>query len=100
MPQQYNPAGQDWDPVNAGRGNGISKTAPKTAKELSLAKASGLVSTEKRHGAGSNKSAATILSAKKLDEATDVGTIAKVDRSLSKAIMQVRSVVLRDAYTV
>jgi putative transcription factor len=28
---------------------------------------------------------------KKLDEATDVGTIAKVDKSLSKAIMQART---------
>ena len=30
------------------------------------------------------------MSAKKLEEATDVGTIAKVDKSLSKAIMQAR----------
>ena len=44
-----------------------------------------------RYGAGGNASAhsATIMSAKKL-EATDVGTIAKVDKSLSKAIMQAR----------
>jgi putative transcription factor len=48
---------------------------------------------QKRHGAGGNASAhsATIMSAKKLEEATDVGTIAKVDRSLSKAIMQART---------
>ena len=31
------------------------------------------------------------MSARKLEEATDVGTIAKVDRSLSKAIMQART---------
>lgn len=31
------------------------------------------------------------MSAKKLEEATDVGTIAKVDKSLSKAIMQART---------
>lgn len=45
-----------------------------------------------RYGAGGNASAhsATIMSAKKLEEATDVGTIAKVDKSLSKAIMQAR----------
>lgn len=30
------------------------------------------------------------MSARKLEEATDVGTIAKVDKSLSKAIMQAR----------
>jgi len=32
------------------------------------------------------------MSAKKLEEATEVGTIAKVDKSLSKAIMQARTV--------
>lgn len=91
MPQQYNPSGQDWAPVSAGRGSGVRKAAPKTARELSMAKAAGLVSTEKRYGAGGNKSAhsGTILSARKLEEADDVGTIAKVDKSLSKAIMQV-----------
>ena len=36
----------------------------------------------------------TFMSAKKLEEADDVGTIAKVDRSLSKAIMQVSPFVL------
>lgn len=93
MPQQYNPGGQDWAPVNVGRaGTGGLKAVPKTAQELSLAKAAGLVATEKRHGAGGNKSAHSggALSARKLEEADDVGTIAKVDKSLSKAIMQVR----------
>ena len=57
-----------------------------------MAKAAGLVSTEKRYGAGGNKSAhsSTIMSTKKLEEADDVGTIAKVDKSLSKAIQQAR----------
>jgi hypothetical protein len=86
--------GQDWAPVNAGRssiGTGGLKAIPKTAQELSLAKARGLVTTEKRHGAGGNHSAhsGAVLSTKKLEEADDVGTIAKVDKSLSKAIMQV-----------
>lgn len=46
-----------------------------------------------RYGAGGNKSAhsATALSAKKLEEADDVGKIARVDKSLSKAIMQART---------
>jgi putative transcription factor len=46
-----------------------------------------------RFGAGGNASAhtATALSTKKLEEATDVGTIARVDKSLSKAIMQART---------
>ena len=95
MPQQSLPSGQDWNPVNAGRatssGGGL-KAVPKTAQELSLAKARGLVTTEKRMGAGGNQSAHSggVLSARKLEEADDVGTIAKVDKSLSKAIMQVR----------
>jgi len=46
-----------------------------------------------RFGAGGNASAhsATIMSARKLEEADDVGRIAKVDKSLSKAIMQART---------
>ena len=92
MPQQYNPSGQDWAPVNVGRATvGHKSSTPKTAREITNAKAAGLVATEKRYGAGGNKSAhsAGVMSAKKLEEADDVGTIAKVDKSLSKAIMQV-----------
>jgi len=46
-----------------------------------------------RYGSGGNSSAhsATIMSARKLEEADDVGKIAKVDKSLSKAIMQART---------
>ena len=96
MPQQSLPSGQDWNPVNAGRSTtsaGGLRAVPKTAQELSLAKARGLVTTEKRIGSGGNQSAHSggVISAKKLEEADDVGTIAKVDKSLSKAIMQVRS---------
>ena len=45
------------------------------------------------HGAGGNASAHSggIMSARKLDDATEAGTIAKVDKSLSKAIMQART---------
>ena len=94
MPQAYNPSGQDWDSVNAGRSGvaGAKVTAPKTAREVTTMKAAGLLATEKRYGAGGNKSAHTAgigISAKKLEEADDVGTIAKVDKSLSIAIMQV-----------
>ena len=91
MPQQFNPSGQDWAPVNAGRGGPTNKK-PTTARGIDRAKAMGLVVTEKRYGAGGNKSAhsATALSAKKLEEADDVGVIAKVDKSLSKAIQQAR----------
>eukprot|EP00934_Nitzschia_sp_Nitz4_P007463 Nitzschia sp. Nitz4//scaffold252_size28738//8658//9275//NITZ4_008095-RA/size28738-augustus-gene-0.7-mRNA-1//-1//CDS//3329544263//7453//frame0 len=84
------PFQQDWGAVNVGRGGASSK--PKTARAIDHAKATGSLATEKRYGAGGNASAhsSTIMSAKKLEEATDVGTIAKVDKSLSKAIMQAR----------
>lgn len=92
MPQQFNPSGQDWDAVNAGRGT-IGRAVPKTAREIDQAKAAGTVQTEKRFGAGGNKSAHAQgpLSAKKLEEADDVGTLLKVDKDLSKAIMQART---------
>jgi Multiprotein bridging factor 1 len=94
MPQTTVMGGQDWDTVNAGRSGvpGAKVVAPKTAREITQAKAAGLIATEKRHGAGGNKSAHPAgigISAKKLEEADDVGTIAKVDKSLSIAIMQV-----------
>lgn len=44
-----------------------------------------------RYGAGGNSSSFTAMSARKLEDATDVGTLAKVDKSLSKAIMQART---------
>ena len=94
MPQAFHPSGQDWDPVNVGRSTTSSAHAiPKTARALDHAKAQGLIATEKRHGAGSNKSAhsGAVVSARKLEEADDVGTLAKVDKSLSKAIMQART---------
>lgn len=96
MPQQYNPgSGQDWAPVNVGRATvgGGKSSAPKTARQITAAKANGSLATEKRYGSGGNKSAHSggIMSAAKLDAADDVGTIAKVDKSLSKAIMQART---------
>jgi hypothetical protein len=93
MPQQTLPSGQDWDPVNVGRSSvpGKKGVVPKTAREVTMLKAAGALTTEKRFGAGGNKSAhsAGPISTKKLEEADDVGTLAKVDKSLSKAIMQV-----------
>lgn len=87
-------SGQDWAPVNAGKG-GLHAAKPKVpanAQQLRMAKAAGLVTTEKRIGAGGNKSAhsAATLSARKIEEATDVGTLARVDKDLAKAIMQAR----------
>jgi putative transcription factor len=92
MPNVPLPTGQDWDAVNVGKSSTRTK-APKTAREITAAKASGTLATEKRYGAGGNASAhsTTIMSARKLEEADDVGRIAKVDKSLSKAIMQART---------
>ena len=86
------PSGQDWDAVNAGRGTGYT-SAPKTAREITRMKAQGKLATERRYGAGGNTSAhsATIMSTRKLEEADEAGKIAKVDKSLSKAIMQART---------
>ena len=91
MPQQFHASGsQDWAPVNVGSGSATKK--PTTARQVSLLKAAGVLTTEKRYGAGGNKSAhsAGALSAKKLEEADDVGTLAKVDKSLARAIQQGR----------
>jgi putative transcription factor len=85
---------QDWAPVNVGRTGGGATVVPKTAHGITRAKAAGLVKTEMRHGAGGNASAQTTasgMSAKKLDDSNEGGTLAKVDKSLSKAIMQART---------
>lgn len=42
------PTGQDWDAVNVGKSNTRTK-APKTAREITAAKASGNIATEKRY---------------------------------------------------
>jgi len=93
MPATHNPgSGQDWAPVNVGNTT-TRKKVPKSALGITMAKAAGQVTTERRYGSGGNASAHSqgALSAKKLEEATDVGTIAKVDKALSKAIMQART---------
>jgi putative transcription factor len=86
---------QDWAPVNVGKTGGGATVVPKTAHGITRAKAAGLVKSELRHGAGGNASAQTQtssgMSAKKLDDSNEGGTLAKVDKSLSKAIMQART---------
>jgi len=91
MPTGKNmPVTQDWGTVNVGKGSAYKK--PTTSHGIDAAIKSGKMATERRYGSGGNASAhsATIMSAKKLEEATEVGKIAKVDKSLSKAIMQAR----------
>mmetsp|Transcript_23609 Transcript_23609/g.22636 ORF Transcript_23609/g.22636 Transcript_23609/m.22636 type:complete len:162 (-) Transcript_23609:403-888(-) len=77
MPASYNPSGQDWDPVNVGK--------------TSVGKAGGAQGMEKRYNSGSNSSAHTggVMSARKLEETEELKH-QKVDKSLSKAIMQAR----------
>ncbi len=48
MPNVSQPTGQDWDAVNVGRGASSRAKAPKTAREISLMKATGKLATEKR----------------------------------------------------
>jgi Multiprotein bridging factor 1 len=69
------PFSQDFDSVNVGRGAGAGSTKPKTARAVDAAKASGLISTEKRHGAGGNASAhsAGIMSARKVSSSSSSG---------------------------
>eukprot|EP00956_Cyclotella_meneghiniana_P021136 scaffold38052_cov68-Cyclotella_meneghiniana.AAC.4 len=91
MPNVPQPTGQDWGTVNVGRSSVARPGAvPKSALGVSRAKAMGLVSTERKFGAGSNTSAhnATV-NARKIEESEELKH-AKVDKSLSKAIMQAR----------
>ncbi|CAJ1957106.1 unnamed protein product [Cylindrotheca closterium] len=91
MPTGTNvPITQDWGAVNVGKSSTYKK--PTTSHGIDAAKKNGMLATERKYGAGGNASAhtGTIMSARKLEEATDVGKIAKVDKSLSKAIMQAR----------
>jgi len=76
-------SGQDWGSVNVGKASigGASGAASK-----------GSGATEKRYGAGTNSSTMTAsgMSARKLEESEETKH-AKVDKSLSKAIMQART---------
>lgn len=89
MPTSYNPSGQDWAPVTTGPTR--KKTTPKTNAALSSMKRAGLISAEKKYGAGGNASAhsATTMSARKLEESEELQH-KTVNKSLSKAIQQAR----------
>lgn len=90
MPQRTVQTGQDWESVNVGKST-LSRPKPKTNAALSSLQRAGLVSAEKRYGAGGNTSAhsSTVMSARKLEE-TDELKHGKVDKSLSVAIQQGR----------
>jgi len=48
MPQQTLPSGQDWGVQNVGKGS-LTTKKPTTARGIDMAKAAGLVSTEKKY---------------------------------------------------
>ena len=82
---------QDFTPVNIGRGS-INRpgVVPKSAAEISRAKQAGIITTEKKFGAGRNQSAHTPLVSPHTIENTEELRHVQVDASLSKAIMQAR----------
>lgn len=92
MPNFAMPTGQDWASVNVGRSTAGRTTVPKTAAGITAAKAAGKITTERKYGAATNSSAhsGTGVNARKLEESEDLKH-AKVDKSLSKAIMQART---------
>ena len=49
MPNISHPTGQDWDAVNVGKGTASRTKAPKSAREITMMKASGKLATEKRY---------------------------------------------------
>ena len=82
---------QDLTPVNIGRGS-INRpvVVPKSAAEIARAKHAGIITTEKKVGAGGNQSAHTPLVSPHTIENTEELRHVQVDASLSKAIMQAR----------
>mmetsp|Transcript_19738 Transcript_19738/g.24898 ORF Transcript_19738/g.24898 Transcript_19738/m.24898 type:complete len:176 (-) Transcript_19738:338-865(-) len=89
MPTSFNPSGQDWSVQTTGGTR--KKTTPKTSAALNSMKRAGLISAEKKYGAGGNASAhsATTMSARKLEETEELKH-KTVNKSLSKAIQQAR----------
>mmetsp|Transcript_28398 Transcript_28398/g.42010 ORF Transcript_28398/g.42010 Transcript_28398/m.42010 type:complete len:174 (+) Transcript_28398:108-629(+) len=92
MPNVSLPTGQDWGAVNVGRSSNSRVTVPKKAADITRLKAQGKLATERKFGAGGNASAhsGANINARKLEE-TDELKHAKVDKSLSKGIMQART---------
>ena len=66
------------------------QVVPKSASELNKAIRTGKVTGILKQGGGGNSNSVGGMDARKLEEA-EVGRIATVDRSLSKAIMQART---------
>ena len=91
MPNTTIQTGQDWGAVNVGRASANRVNVPKSAAGVSRMKALGLVSTEKKYGAGGNASAhsGAGINARKIEESDELKHD-KVDKKLSVAIQQAR----------
>eukprot|EP01083_Nonionella_stella_P199992 732897_1 len=91
MPKIPVQSGQDWGAVNVGRASAGRVAVPKSAAGVSRMKAMGLVNTERKYGAGGNASAHSGggINARKIEESDELKH-KKVDKNLSKAIMQAR----------
>jgi len=90
MPNISQPTGQDWGVVNVGRTSTNRSTVPQSAQVLAHAKVMGLVSTECKFAAGTNASTHNAsVNMRKIEESNELKH-AKVDKALSKAIMEAR----------
>ena len=91
MPNTTIQTGQDWGAVNVGRASANRVNVPKSAAGVSRMKALGLVSTEKKYGAGGNASAhsGAGINARKIQDSHELKHD-KVDKKLSVAIQQAR----------
>jgi len=84
---------QDWETVTFSKTNKQkNQAALANQHSIAQAKASGLVGTEKRHGATENKSAHAPSSAgmRKLEESTDEFKHTTINKNLAQAITQAR----------
>ena len=83
---------QDWTPVVLSKSNKQKLAGMNSAHAIHAQKMSGVIDTEKKIGAGGNKSAQASVGTgmKKLEESTEVFKHGTVDQSVSKAIAQAR----------
>ena len=83
---------QDWTPVVLSKSNKQKLAGMNNAHAIHAQKMSGAIDTEKKIGAGGNKSAHASVGTgmKKLEDSTEVFKHGTVDQSLSKAIAQAR----------
>ncbi len=84
---------QDWQTVTLSKSTKQKvQGAMQSNHAMAQAKASGIISSERKHGAAENKSAhsGTGANLKKLEESTDDFTHKTVNKNLSQSIVQAR----------